>query len=296
MQSRALIMLAVALVMGVLAVFLVNSMLKQRVVEQAEMKPVKVSPVVVAASDIAVGDKIDASALKTVEWPDDSIPDGAFASVDAVIGPKPSVALREMHRGEAVLPYKISEHGARGGLTARIPESMRAITIPVNEVKGVAGFVLPGDHVDVLHTTNVGRKDNKPVTRTLLEDALVLGVDQFSKENEDKPKVVNAVTLLVKPEDGQRLTLAQHVGELSLVLRNDADTSVDKPDMVALSALWSTSGPERPATTTTRRTRRASSGHVVEVIRGLSVDKEGVKDEKPVATAAPEAKKAANRS
>ncbi len=292
MQSRALIMLAVALVMGVLAVFLVNSMLKQQVVQQAEMKPLKVSHVVVAAADINIGDTVDASVLKTAEWPDESIPAGAFASVDEVIGPKPSIALREIHRGEAVLPYKISAHGARGGMTAKIPESMRAITIPVNEVKGVAGFVLPGDHVDVLHTTTVGRKDNKPVTRTLLEDALVLGVDQVSSDKEEKPRVVNAVTLLVKPDEGQKLTLAQHVGELSLLLRNDTDKSVERPDVASLSALWSVAGEEHAAPT---RKAGTSSARVVEVIRGLSIDREGVKDAKPTSAATtPEAKKAGN--
>lgn len=226
MQIRALIMLAVALVLGGITVFLVNNFLQSEAGGQGRVQKMRTVPVVVAAQDIKSGTKLEAVMLKTVDWPEETAPEGVYDKVEAVMGDKPPVLLQETKRGEVMLPYKLSPHGARGGLPVRIPEDMRAATIPVTEITGVAGFIAPGDFVDILHTSSVGRSDDLPVTRVLMQNVQVLGVDQVSSEDDAKPKIVNAITLLVNPESGQRLTLALATGSLSLLLRNEFDASL----------------------------------------------------------------------
>lgn len=313
MQIRALIMLAVALVLGGITVFLVNNFLQSEVGGQGRIQKMRTVPVVVAAQDIKSGTKLDKVMLTTVDWPAETVPDGVYADVAKVIGEKPPVLLQETKRGEVILPYKLSPHGARGGLPARIPEDMRAKTIPVSEITGVAGFIAPGDFVDVLHTSAVGRSDEIPVTRVLLQNVQVLGVDQVSSEDDAKPKIVNAITLLVNPESGQRLTLALATGSLTLLLRNEFDASLLETTDIGWRQLVpeeATVAVERPKVV--RRERRvvtvvkqqAPATAVpapvverdrVEVIRGLNVSRQEVPTTptaKPVANDAAGAKPA----
>lgn len=305
MQIRALIMLAVALVLGGITVFLVNNFLQSEA-GGGRVQKMRTVPVVVAAQDVKSGTKLEKVMLTVADWPADTVPEGVYSDVATVIGEKPPVLLQEAKRGEVILPYKLSPHGARGGLPARIPEDMRAATIPVTEITGVAGFVAPGDFVDILHTSTVGRSDELPVTRVLLQNVQVLGVDQVSSEDDAQPKIVNAVTLLINPESGQRLTLALATGSLSLLLRNEFDASLLEtkdigwrqlvPEEVVVAA-------ERPRVV--RRERRvvtvvkkqapavavptaqpvvAPEKDRVEVIRGLNVSRQEV----PTAPAANE--------
>ena len=281
MQLRALIMLAVALVMGGIAVYLVNSLITTRDNEVgAELKPVGLRPVVVAVRNLDVGTRLDKVMLRPVDWPEVSIPEGHFSEVKNVIGEEPPIVLKEIRKGEPVLQYKLSPHGARGGLTPKIPVDKRAITIAVNEVKGVAGFVLPGDRVDIMLTTNADRADKKPVTRTLLQNIEVLGVDQISSDEKGEPQVVNAVTLLVTPQEGKKLTLAQTVGALNLMLRNDGEVAVMRDNVTTLSSLRTFVPPpvvKSGKKVVKRRSRPRSSGSTVRIIRGLSIDKQRVK-------------------
>jgi pilus assembly protein CpaB len=277
MQMRALIMLVVALVLGAIAVVLVKTVLEQKVAERGEMKALATRPVVVAAVDLDVGTRLDRLMLKRVDWPADSIPEGTFSEIDPLVGDKGRVVIKEIHKGEPLMTYKVSPPGARGGLTARIPNDMRAMTIAVNEVRGVAGFVLPGDRVDVLLTTT-GRAGAGSATRTLLQNILVLGVDQQSSEKEDTPKVVNAVTMLVTPDEGKKLTLAQSIGELSLLLRSERDTAMAPPSEVTLADLrFAPPAPEPAAPkAAAASTRSRPTGVTVEVIRGLRVGRQTV--------------------
>lgn len=278
MRYRALVLLGIAVVLGGLAAFMVSQVLNREIAVQAEMKPQKVEPAVVAAVDLPVGTKLEAVQLRVADLPVDAYPAGSYRKVEEVIGgDKPSVVISEIHMGEVVLPNKLSTGVMRRGLTARIPDGMRAISIPVNEVRGVGGFVLPGDRVDVLHTTAIGRKDNKVVTRTLLQNMVVLGVDQVSSDNEEKPIVVNVVTLLANPDQAKTLTLAQKVGDLTLSLRNEGDSDSDTSETVALNDLWSYGATEKPTATRSTPRRKSDSGRsLVELIRGLSVSNESV--------------------
>ncbi len=293
MQVRAIVILILALVMGGVSVILVNTYLKQQVSERQTASTIKTIQVVVAMKDLAFGNKLDAESVALVSYPANSVPEDAFTSVGAVLNAeKPAIALADIKEREILLPSKISPHGARGGLPARIPEDMRAMTISVNEVKGVAGFVLPGDFVDILHTTNVGRRDQQLVTRVLQQNVQVLGVDQLSSDESNEPKVVNAVTMLVTQRDGQRLTLAQKLGDLNLLLRNEFDASILADQVVSSDALLTLETGRKPVVRV--RSRRPS----VEVIRGLEIEKKSVKEGKPLPEAASidKAKKAGSGS
>jgi pilus assembly protein CpaB len=281
MQMRALIILVVALVAGLSAVFLAKTMVDQKVSTATTVEQVKTVPVVVAKTDLKMGTRLTALMLDTINWPENSLPANYFSSVDDVLGKEAPIVLKELRKGEVILHYKLSPHGARGGLPAKIPEDMRAITIAVTEVRGVAGFVLPGNFVDVLHTTSVGRKDGKPVNRVLMQNVQVLGVDQLSSEDETKPTVVNAVTLLVSTTDGQKLTLAGSVGELNLLLRNEYDASILEVKTVELTDLVPSEAPTKVKVY--KRVRRPT----VEVIRGLEIKTQSVNEGKelpPVGT------------
>ena len=276
MQMRALIILVVALVAGLAAVFLAKTMVDQRVGGDTTVERVKTVPVVVAKVDLKMGTRLDKLMLDTIDWPEKSLPENYFSSIEAVVGvgDKAPIVLKQMRKGEAILHYKLSPHGAKGGLPAKIPEDSRAITIAVTEVRGVAGFVLPGNYVDVLHTTKVGRKDKQPVTRVLMQNVEVLGVDQISSEDETDPKVVNAVTLMVSTIEGQKLTLAGTVGTLNLLLRNEYDASILEVKTVQLSDLVPTDKPTKVKVY--KRVRRPT----VEVIRGLEIKKQSVNEGK----------------
>ena len=281
MQKRGLIMLLVALLMGGVAVSLVNSMLKDTRVATTD-RMVSTTPVVVAATDLEAGTRLSEMTVKIVDWPKESAPEGVFTAVDTLMGEEPPVVIKEVRKGEAILPYKLAGEGARAGLTTKIPKNMRAIAIPVNEVRGVAGFVLPGDRVDVLLTAAADGK-KKFTTRTLVQNVIVLGVDQVSSEKEEKPKVVNAVTLLVSREQGKVLTLAQAVGDLTLLLRNEADvivsaeSEVDMDDLKLVKAEpVQVAEPEKPAKAV--QAKPTSSRYLnVQVIRGLNSTNYSVK-------------------
>lgn len=223
MQRRALIMLVVALVLGIITVVLVSTFLKRESGDRGSMQRLRTVPVVVAAMDLKVGTKLEKVMLRQMDLPEKGLPEGFYIDPASVLGTSPPVVLREMRSGEVVLAYKLSPQGARGGLPSKILEDRRAITIPVTEITGVAGFVTPGDYVDVLHTSIIKQTDGTPVVRVLQQNMLVLGIDQVMSEDGSNPKVVNAVTLMADVETSQRITLALATGTLSLLLRNEFD-------------------------------------------------------------------------
>lgn len=180
--------------------------------------------VVVAASDIELGSRLNPQMLTTVDWPSGSVPQGAFAELNDL---QDRVVKISVQRGEALLTSKLAPVGTQGGLSAVIAEGKRAMTVRVNDVVGVAGFALPGNYVDVMvnaQQDREGRADEaRQISKTVLEHVLVLAVAQESSRDETKPKVVNAVTLELSIDDAEKLDLARNVGTLSLVLRNQID-------------------------------------------------------------------------
>ena len=179
--------------------------------------------VVVAAADIPLGSKIVPTMLNTVDWPRGSIPEGAFHDLQQL---QDRVVKVGVLRGEAVLEGKLAPVGTKGGLAAVIAPGKRAMTVRVNDVVGVAGFALPGNYVDVVVNAQQERgktEELRQISKTVLENVLVLAVAQEADRDETKPKVVSAVTLELSPGDAEKLDLARSVGSLSLVLRNQID-------------------------------------------------------------------------
>ena len=283
MQKKALLLLLIALIMGGLVTILVNTLLTREVKERGEETVMETRKVLVATSDLKTGMRLDKLTVKQVDWPVANLPKDVYSDVDKLLGEKAPIVIKKINKNEFILPYKLSPQGARGGLPPKISEDRRAMTIKVSEVSGVAGFVLPGTFVDVLLTSKIGQKDKNLATRTLLQNALVLGVDQLSSEDEDDPKVVNAVTMEVTPRDGKKLALGQEVGRLSLLLRNEIDASILYKDLVTVRTLQEGKMEPVKRVKVYKRVRRAPAPRpTVEIIRGLEVEKKTVKEGKPL--------------
>ncbi len=174
--------------------------------------------VVVTATDLTFGVKLDRAMLRTVRYPKESVPQGAFSSVDSVAGQTIKVF---MSAREPVTAIKLSSRG--GGLSMLVRPSMRASSLEVNQVSGVSGFVLPGDRVDVLVTVDPRNAVEEAITRTVLQNIEVLAAGQKTAQQDNKPITVQSVTLLVDPQGAETLALALHEGKIHLVLRNPED-------------------------------------------------------------------------
>jgi pilus assembly protein CpaB len=233
-NKSALTMIAVSVLMGLAAVVLAAQWLGQ----QASLATNKV---VVAARDIPLGSPLTPDIVRSVDWPSGSLPDGAIQNEKDL---ESRVVKTSLLRGEPILETKLAPVGTKGGLSSLISEGRRAITVKVNEVIGVAGFALPGNHVDVM----VNTKDDadKPISKIVLEQILVLAVAQEANRDETKPKVVNAVTLEVTPDQAEKLDLARSIGQLSLVLRNQLDKNMVPTDGARRAELLKVVAAPRP--------------------------------------------------
>jgi pilus assembly protein CpaB len=210
-------MLGVAVLAGLLAVLLASKWLNQK-------SGSGMAKVAVATTDISLGQRLTPELVQMVDWPTSSMPPGAIRSVAELDG---RVLRTNVMRGEPMLESKLARVGTKGGLSAVIGEGKRAITVRVNDVIGVAGFALPGNYVDIIVNTQRDSGDaharDKNISKIVLERILVLAIAQEVSRDETKPKVVNAVTLEVTPEQAEKIDLARSVGTLSLALRNQID-------------------------------------------------------------------------
>ena len=217
-NRRALTMMALAIVLGLVAVLLASHWLLRQ-------NPAGKGKVVVAAADVSLGQRLSPDMLRLAEWPAESLPEGALRDPLKLSG---RVLKTSVLRGEPLSEAKLAPAGTLGGLSALITEGRRAITVRVNDVIGVAGFALPGNYVDIIVSTQQDAGDrafpqSRNISKIVLERILVLAVAQEVGRDETKPRVVNAVTLEVTPEQAENLDLARSVGSLSLVLRNQVD-------------------------------------------------------------------------
>lgn len=236
MKVRPLIVLALALFLALVAVYFARSwLLGQTSRDVATVEQAQVVKVVAAATSLKFGDRLAKENLRFIDWPAGSLPDGTFTTMDDLLGPQPRVVLQAIQPNELILTTKITGPGQRASLSAVITSGMRAMTIRVNDVLGVAGFVLPGDRVDMMLTREVVK--DQPVTDVLLQNVKVLGIDQTSDQEENKPSVVKAVTIEVTPEQAQKITLAATVGTLSLALRDVSNVELARVKPVSLKDL-----------------------------------------------------------
>lgn len=238
MRASTVISFVVALVLAALAVVGVRSWLegqREALAQSAQQTDAKPKNYVVVAKDsMGFGDRITADRVELLEWASDRIPEGAFKTVESLVGTGDEdarFALSSMEPGELILPGKITTPGQRAKLSTAITPGMRAISIRVNDVLGVAGFVLPGDRVDVMLTRDEG---NGPFVDILLQGVRVVAIDQIADDRADQPSVVRTVTFEVTTDEAQKLTLAANIGTLSLALRNVGAGTMEKTDRVTV--------------------------------------------------------------
>ena len=180
--------------------------------------------IVVASRPLRFGDELSALSLREIPWPPNALPPGSFSKISELTSAK-RIVLAPIDVNEPILAAKITGPGQRATLSAMLSDGMKAVTIRVDDVADVAGFVLPGDRVDVVLTRP--RENKGPITDVVLENVRVLGVDQLADQRADKPSVVKAVTLEVDEIGGQKLALASRVGSMSLLLRKAGDRRED---------------------------------------------------------------------
>jgi len=269
-NMRSVVILVIALIAGLAAAVLGTKLIQQ----QSQSSGNKIA---VASLDIQLGSRLSPPMIEMVEWPAGSTPTGSFNNIKAL---EERVLKTSVIRGEPILENKLAPIGSRGGLSAVVEEGKRAITVRVNDVIGVAGFAPPGNYVDIMvNTQKEGSKSNDKdlyISKIVLENILVLAVAQESGRDETKPKVVNAVTLEVTPEQAEKLDLARSVGTLSLVLRNQTDldpsktSGVTKDVLLANPANSSQKAVSQVKAGTRHSPRTGKGSDCVEVIRGAT--------------------------
>lgn len=268
-RSRLLLIGFIALLLGAFASFVVYRSVQTRTGANAPPG----QDVVIAAGDIPVGSRIEDKDVKVVRFPSADLPPSAFHQKSKILG---RGAVLPISKGEFILPYKLAGENAGFGMPTLIPRGMRAMSVRVNDIVAVAGFVIPGTHVDVLLTGNPSGSGEQQTT-TVLEDVAVIAVGQKLERNSaGEPQTAPVITLLVSPDDAEKLTLASTEGHIQLALRNPLDTQQDTVPAVNSGTLYRNALTPTPAPATKVRnvTRRvvvqpsAPSVYTIEVIRG----------------------------
>jgi pilus assembly protein CpaB len=231
--------------------------------------------VVVAANDLPVGVTLSSKDLTLLDWFGDTVPAGAFTKPETIVG-RP--LLYPLSAKQPVLERDLGVQGAGIGLAGKIPEGMRATAVRSNEIFGVAGFLYPGSHVDVLVTLTPSG-GNGPMTRTVLQNVQVLTAGQtIEPDPQGRPHSVNVVTLLVTPENSQRLQLASSQGNIQFILRSGADHEQVEVTPTRLDQLFP--GDKPPVVKAVKRTARQAPPpmYMLEVIQGTKRSEEKFKE------------------
>ena len=257
MKLRGVLMLLVSLVLAGFAAVSANKWMTSRLA--AAGAEGELSGVVAAATEIPFGTKIDATLIKMVELPPESVPQGVFRDPEAVVG---RVAAFTLFPGEVLLDGRVVEHIGGSALAAVVAEGKRAISVRVDDVVGVAGFLLPGNRVDVIATRRKTGGERGTESRTLLENLKVLAVDQTTSPDKNEPVIVRAVTLEAEPAQAEEIVRAQDEGKVQLTLRNPLDGTRREVPGDPL--------PAEPEVATAAPAPVISRTVVVEVIRGTS--------------------------
>ena len=236
MSRQSMIALGVAIVLGLVAVYIANAYIsgsKQRVDLAGTTK------VAVASVPMAYGTELTPDKVRFVDYPNSSIPPGAFTNgAQLMPAGQKRFALLAMGVNEPILATKISAPGGGASIAALLAEGMRAATIRIDDVSGVAGFVQPNDSVDVLITRQVqGPAASAQVTDVLLQNVRIIAIDQEAKNSDGTPKVARTATVEVAPIDAQKLALAQQAGSLSLVLRKPGEKNNPVVETVSMNDL-----------------------------------------------------------
>jgi len=260
LNRRSLFFLVLAVIFGVAAMGLTRSYLAKAAAAPV-LEEIGMTQVALAARDLPVGAAIGSEDIRLVEWPETHAPRTAFASESALRG---RVLRHPLSEGDPIFPSLLLPEGAVAGLVSMIAEGHRAVSVKVDAVIGVAGFIKPGTRVDVLATLR--RDDNKHFSKVVLQDVRVLAVDQALEDTTDgEPKVVNVVTLEVKPNNAERLIHAAHEGRLQLALRNPGDEEVVNTRAVRAGDLY---GAVKKAAARPVKAKRNVQKEFIELIKG----------------------------
>jgi len=234
-SRRGPILIAISLLLAVGAAWVANRWL----IAQAATTGTGPSTVGVltAAIDIPLGTKIEGRHVATIQMLAETSPDSAFKDLKEIEG---KIALSEIMKGEMLLAPRFADQGGGSALAAVVADDMRAVSVRVNDVVGVAGFLLPGNRVDVVAAYR-DRSDTR--SETVVQNAKVLAVDQTASNDKNEPVVVRAVTLEVSPADAEKLILAEQRGSIQLALRNPLDEKVTQKPVAAVAAVVKTKAP-----------------------------------------------------
>lgn len=225
--------------------------------------PVK-SQYVAAAANLEAGQTMRAENLRLIDWPASMPLQGAFANTQPLVG---RIVLYPLAAGEPILERQLSSPGSGNGITVKIPDGMRALALRTDDVVGVAGFLLPGTHADVLITLHPSNSPD-PITTTILQDAQVLATGQKTEPDPDgKPVTASVVTILVSPEDAERIVMATSQGAVHFALRNN----VDRLDSASPPVLLSQLTPLPPQAKAPKAGRPAPKPYTVETFMGPNV-------------------------
>ena len=218
-RLQPMLILLLALVCGGTAAYMASGWLKNRSLQaHKEVPKAETTPVVVAAKEIVAGSVLSKDLVKVVDWPKANLVAGAASEPEKLDG---RVVRYPLVAGEVILEGKLAPVGTLGGMAGIIENDRRAVTVKVDEASGVAGFIMPGNRVDVLLTMDKNEFTDDPITKMVLQNLLVLGIGQDleTQKNGEKPKVVPTVTMEVTPDEGERLALAAKEGHITLALR-----------------------------------------------------------------------------
>jgi pilus assembly protein CpaB len=220
-RMRIFIVLVLAIAAGTVFAFGTYNYVQKLPARTVEIPTVKI---VVAGSDLEIGDEITKNSVRVIDWPTNAAPKNGISDANEVIG---RGLVMPMIQNEPFLELKLAPKDAGAGLPPAIPPGLRAVSVKVNEVIGVAGYVLPGTHVDVVATVSPTQASTDITSKVILTNVLVLaaGTKIEQGEKDKKPIAVSVVTMLVDPEQAERLTLASTEGKIQLALRNPLDKS-----------------------------------------------------------------------
>ncbi len=257
-KKRGLMLVALSMVIGLGAAFVAKDLVQG---SDRDTKEENVSQVAMAAMSIPYGTKLEQRHIKMVSLPESAVPSGAVRSMEEVEG---RIVKTDILSGEMLLKARLADHMEGSTLAALVEDKMRAITVRVDDVIGVAGFLLPGNKVDVL-ASRLERGSRRAITETILRNVRVLAVDQTARTDENDPVVVRAVTLEVTPKQAEVLVARKEEGTIQLTLRNPLDEMVAKEE------------PKPEPKKVVRKVYRAPTDTTVTLIKGTNVQKAKVK-------------------
>lgn len=252
---RTTLLLGFSIVLSAAAAFVANAWIQNELNQEASIKD-SMEHVIVASVKIPYGLKIDETHVKIIEVTKGTSPSGAFSEMESVVG---TVARTDIYSGEVIIKDRVVAHGGGGStLAAMISPNKRAITVRVNDVVGVAGFLLPGNHVDIISTKKKGKK---VVSNTILKNIKVLAVDQTASTDKNEPIVVRSVTMEMSPGETEEVTAATKLGSLQLTLRNPTE---EKKEVVKK--------PKKVVKKRVAKKRKVAQYSNITIIRGISTE------------------------